>query len=166
MTQYTAAPVGSFHRAMTAMLEIVSRLYLCRTRSFSRYIHVRSLTLARLFLTAVSCQCVYDGRVHCHVARHGNHIYCRIHPQCLHGCYMVVHRLSISMITMVRVTRVCASPFLQGCCRSKALQRDPVSNSEHGVSRHFVRPDRHAAHGASFSMFFFHPKECLLPRIF
>jgi hypothetical protein len=36
--------MGSFHRAMTAILEIVSRLYLRHTRSFFRYIiiYVRS----------------------------------------------------------------------------------------------------------------------------
>ncbi len=144
---------------MTAILEIVSRLYLRHTRSFSRYIHLfaPSRSCGRiifpyppLLLTAVSRQCVYDGRVHCHVARHGNRIYCRTHPQCLHGCYMVVHRLSISMITIVRVTFVCASPFLQGCCRSKAVQRHTVANSEHGVSGHCIWADRHIAHGTSY----------------
>ena len=35
MTQFTDAPMGSFHHAMTVILEIVSRLYLRQTRSFS-----------------------------------------------------------------------------------------------------------------------------------
>ena len=50
----------------------------------------------------------------------------------------------------VRVTFVCVSPFLQGCCRSKAVQRHTVANSEHGSSGHCVRADRHATHGTSY----------------
>ncbi len=55
------------------------------------------------------------------------------------------------MITMVRVTFVRVSPFSQGCCRSKAGQRQfTAANSEHGVSGHCVRADRHATHGTSY----------------
>ncbi len=68
---------------------------------------------------------------------------------------MVVHRLSISMITMVRVTSIRVSPLLQGCCRSKAVQAHTVANSEHGVSGHCVRADRHATHGTSNPNFIF-----------
>ncbi len=54
---------------------IFFQIYLCLMLARPFYFPVFAI-----IVTAVSRQCVYDRRVYCYVARHGDRIYYRTHP--------------------------------------------------------------------------------------